>query len=181
MLDDADRRSYLGRFNSVARDRGWTIHASCLLDTHHHGVVETPSPDLGQGMRLVVGGHAAWFNNRHGRSGAVFGDRYWSTRVDDGAHLLRAAIYALVNPVAAGVVDHPREWPWSSYQSVEKDGCSDRLGAMLGDTRNEAKACFLSLVDEAAEIVRAERLADWMAVLRVVGEIATAGRRVGRG
>jgi putative transposase len=138
--DDRDRRAYLERFHDVARDRGWTIHTSCLLDTHHHGIVETPSPDLGQGMRLVVGGHAHWFNKRHQRSGAVFSDRYWSTRVHDDAHLVRACIYALLNPVAAGLVEHPRDWPWCSYHSVLADGCSEWLGGALGDSATEARA-----------------------------------------
>ena len=132
VLDDHDRRSYVNRFNRVARSHGWTVHASSLLDTHHHAVVETPTANLGHGMRLVVGGHAAWFNKRHDRAGAVFGDRYWSTRVYDIAHLLRASLYTLVNPVAAGLARHPREWEWSSYRSLELDGCSPGLCRALG-------------------------------------------------
>jgi len=65
-------------------------------------------------MRLVVGGHAAWFNKHHDRTGAVFGDRYWSTRVFRHRHLLRACLYTLVNPVAAGLARHPRDWEWSN-------------------------------------------------------------------
>jgi hypothetical protein len=129
-------------------------------------------------MRLVVGGHAAWFNKRHERSGAVFGDRYWSVRVDDDAHLVRAVIYALVNPVAARLVDHPREWPWCCYRSLAADGCSSRLCAILGESPEEARLRLLALVDEAAEIVRARRVADRRSVLRVTSELA--GRVVSR-
>ncbi len=182
VLDDHDRRSYLSRFNRIARERRWTIHASCLLDTHHHGIVETPIPDLGQGMRSIVGGHAAWFNKRHDLAGAVFGDRYWSIRVHDAGHLLLACLYAMLNPVAAGIVDHPSEWPWSSYHSVVADGCSARLAAILGDTPGEARTRFLTLVDAAVDGLAAERRADLAAALRVAREVANVrGARSGRG
>lgn len=65
VFDDRDRRRYLERFNAIAAERGWIVHASCLLETHHHAVVETPRPDLGRGMGLILGGHAAWLNRRH--------------------------------------------------------------------------------------------------------------------
>ncbi len=178
VLDDRDRRAYLERFHRVAHEREWVVHASCLLDTHHHGIVETPAPDLGRGMRLLVGGYAHWFNARHGRSGAVFGDRYWSVRVRGEAHLLRACLYALLNPVAAGRVRHPREWPWCSYGAVLHDGCSRRLGAFLGETPQAARECFLDLVDEAVEVVHAHRLADRRDALRAAE--STLESRIGR-
>jgi REP element-mobilizing transposase RayT len=179
VLDDHDRRSYLERFFGVAYQLGWIVHASCLLDTHHHGIVETPRPDLGRGMRLVIGGHAHWFNARHGRSGAVFGDRYWSVRVGAEGHLLRACLYALLNPVAAGLVQHPRDWPWCSYGAVVADGCSHRLAAFLGHTPYEGRERFLAMVDSAVEIIHAQRLAERRDVLRAAGDVVEAGARRG--
>ena len=64
--DDRDRTAYLNRFDRVGRDLGWIVHASSLMDTHHHAVVETAEPNLGEGMRRVQGGHARWLNARHG-------------------------------------------------------------------------------------------------------------------
>src|SRR6188472_2943965 len=70
--DDCDRSSYLARFARIRRELGWLCHASCLMDTHHHAVVETPMPNLGLGMRRLLGGHSHWFNLRHGQTGSVF-------------------------------------------------------------------------------------------------------------
>ena len=172
VLDDRDRRSYLERFYTTAHRHGWIIHSSCLLDTHHHGIVETPRPDLGQGMRVVIGGHAHWFNARHCRSGAVFGDRYWSVRVRGEGHLLPACLYALLNPVAAGLVEHPRDWPWCSYGAVVAGGCSQRLGSFLGTTPREAQARFLELIEQAVVVVHSRRLADRRDVFAVAGTVA---------
>jgi hypothetical protein len=140
------------------------VHASLLLDTHHHGVRTTPNPDLGIGVGRVVGGHAAWFNARHSRSGALFSERFWSRRTE--SHLVRACIYVFVNPVAAGLVDHPRDWGWSSYADVERGGCSADIAAVTGGTR-----AFLSYVEDAVERIRALRPRDARSCWRVIGDV----------
>jgi putative transposase len=170
--DDHDRRAYLGRLYREAGSRGWLVHASSLLDTHHHAVITTPNPDLGIGVGRIVGGHAAWFNARHGRSGALFMERFWSRRVE--SHLVRACIYVFVNPVAAGIVDHPRDWRWSSYADVERRGCSPDIAAVTGGTD-----AFLRYVEDAVERIRSQWAGDARSCWRVVGEVLV--NEVGRG
>jgi REP-associated tyrosine transposase len=68
--DDRDRIAFVARFARVGRELGWFTHASCLMDSHHHAVVETPEPNLGRGMRRVLGGHSRWMNVRYGRKEA---------------------------------------------------------------------------------------------------------------
>jgi hypothetical protein len=132
--------------------------------THHHAVVTTPSPDLGIGVGRVVGGHAAWFNARHGRSGALFSERFWSRRAE--SHLVRVCIYVFVNPVAAGFVEHPCEWRWSTYADVERHGCSPDIAAVTGGTD-----AFLGYVDDAVERIRSQRVGDARSCWRVAGEV----------
>ena len=162
--DDHDRRAYLGRFYREAAPRRWLVHASSLLDTHHHAVLTTPMPDLGVGMGRILGGHAAWFNARHERSGALFSERFWSRRAD--LHVVRACIYVLVNPVAAGLVDHPRDWRWSSYADLERRGCSAEIAAVTGGTE-----AFLGYVEDAVERIGALRAADARSCWRVIGHV----------
>ena len=164
VVDDRDRQSYLERFRLEAAERDWAIHASSLLDTHHHVVLTTAEPDLGVGMGRVIGGHAAWFNARHERQGAVFAERFWSRRAD--VHVVRASVYSLVNPVAAGLVDHPRSWPWSSYREIQERGCTPLLEELIGDALS-----LLELVDEAVARIHAGRLADGRAVWSLVGSV----------
>jgi len=173
VLDDHDRNAYLGRFLREASSRDWCVHASTLLDTHHHAVVTTPEPDLGVGIGRVVGGHAAWFNSRHDRAGALFSERFWSRRAD--VHLVRACIYVFVNPVAAGLVAHPRGWRWSNYADVRRLGCSPAIAAVTGGTEQ-----FLGYVDDAVRRIHAVRAEDARTCWRVVGE-ALLAKREGRG
>jgi REP element-mobilizing transposase RayT len=166
VVDDHDRRAYLGRFLREAARRGWCVHASSLLDTHHHAVVTTPQPDLGVGVGRVVGGHSAWFNARHGCAGALFSERFWSRRAD--VHLVRACVYVLVNPVAAGLVAHPRLWRWSNYAEIRRRGCSSAVAVVAGGTEQ-----FLRFVDDAVRRIHATRTdahSCWVLVGDVVRE-----------
>ena len=161
--DDGDRLAYLVRFSGVQRELGWLAHASCLMDTHHHAVVETPQPNLGPGMRRILGGHSRWFNVRYARQGSVFAPHFWSRRITDDAWLFRACLYIVLNPVLAGVCSHPREWRWCSYTATAEGDLSvyapgeERLLRMFGRTPAEARATYARVVDEAVAGIHAER------------------------
>ncbi len=113
-LDDNDRLSFLNLVDRAQQRLGWILHAYCLLDTHVHLLVETPEPNLGRGMQGVLGGYAAFFNRRHQRFGHLFGERYHAVEVGSETYLVQAVVYVLLNPLRAGIVRHPRAWPWSS-------------------------------------------------------------------
>jgi len=155
VFDDRDRFAFVTRFARVGRDLGWLAHATCLLDTHHHAVVETPEPNLGVGMRRVLGGHSRWVNVRHGRRGSNFVPHYWSRRIDDEGWFFRACLYVVLNPVAAGLCRHPADWPWCSYRrTAEGDPAryapgEERLLAMFGRTPGEARRSYAEVIDNA--------------------------------
>jgi len=183
--DDRDRRAYVNRFDRVGRELGWIVHASCLMDTHHHGVIETPIPNLGVGMRRIQGGHARWLNVRHGREGHVFRQRFWSRRIFDDGWLLNACLYAVLNPVAAGLCAHPDEWPWCSYAKTAHGDPDlyvhgeERLLGMFGSTPGEARRRYAEVVDEAARSIREHRLADAKALWGRVADVSDSVRRAG--
>ncbi len=175
--DDRDRLEFVRRLGRITRELGWLLHANCLMDTHHHAVVETSAPNLGVGMRRLLGGHSRWLNGRYGRSGTVFTPHFWSRRVDDDGWFFRACLYVVLNPVAAGLCRHPREWPWCSYQATA-DGDPDtfapgeeRLLRMFGRTPYEARRCYAEVVDDAVRnIIDGRRMAtsDLWSALREV-------------
>lgn len=176
--DDRDRVAYVTRFARIRRELGWFAHASCLMDTHHHAVVETPEPNLGDGMRLLLGGHSRWFNVRHGGQGSVFAQHFWSRRITDDGWFFRACLYVVLNPVVAGVCAHPREWRWCSYTSTaEGDPAAfapgeERLLRMLGRTPAEVRAEYAKVVDRAVAGIHEERRtakAVWRALREVEG------------
>lgn len=117
-LDDADREHFLKLVEQVARRYRWIITAYVLMTNHYHFVIETPQPNLGRGMKLLNSAYASWFNKRHGRIHSLFGERYKAILIEKQAYLQRVTRYVVLNPVRAGMVARPEDYPWSSYQAT---------------------------------------------------------------
>ncbi len=66
-------------------------------------------------MRHLNGVYTQDFNRRHGKVGHLFQGRFKAVLVDRDAYLLEVCRYVELNPVRAGVVGQPGDWPWSSY------------------------------------------------------------------
>lgn len=116
--DDYDRRAFWIRLGRAVSRYEWRCLAFCLLDTHAHIVVTTPEPNLGIGMQWLCGRYAQEFNARWGRSGHLFGARFYSGHIESDEHLVSSILYVLLNPVRAGLVERPELWPWSSYAAT---------------------------------------------------------------
>jgi len=116
--DDEDRHALIKTLEHVSALLGWRVHAYCLMDTHLHLVVETPEPNLGKGMQRLVGGYARTFNRRHGRYGHLFAGPFKASPIDVEAYAFEVAAYVVLNPLRAGLVDDPADWPWSSYRAT---------------------------------------------------------------
>lgn len=113
--DDLDRATWLRLFIATASRYRWRPVAVCLLSTHWHAILEIPDGSLARGMHRLVGGYSRRFNDRYARAGYLVRGRYWSKRKDSPAAVLAAYRYVARNPVAAGLVDRPEDWRWSSY------------------------------------------------------------------
>jgi hypothetical protein len=74
-----------------------------------------PWPNLSEGIRRLNSVYAQWWNRRHQRVGHVFQGRFKDQVVDRESYLLALSRYVVLNPVRAGLVERPADWPWSSY------------------------------------------------------------------
>jgi REP element-mobilizing transposase RayT len=116
--DDADRELFVSLLERVVERCAWLCHAYCLMTNHYHALVETPAPNLGEGVRWLNGVYAQLFNRIHGRSGHLFQARYHAALVQRDSHLLEVARYIVLNPVRAGLCSQPAAWRWSSYRAT---------------------------------------------------------------
>ncbi len=113
--DNADRSLFLKTLNDVAGKYNWLCHAYCLMTNHYHLLIETLDPNLSLGMRQLNGVFTQAYNRRHNRAGHIFQGRFKSILVEKESHLLELCRYVVLNPVRAGMVEHPDQWEWSSY------------------------------------------------------------------
>ncbi len=116
--DDVDRCAWLHVLGKVCSRNHWRVHAWCQMANHFHLVVETPEPNLADGMRLLNGVYTQRTNARHKRCGHIFQGRYHAVLIERQTHLLELARYVVLNPVRARLVADPADWPWSSYRAT---------------------------------------------------------------
>lgn len=69
-------------------------------------------------IQLIAGKTGQEFNTRKRRKGAYWQDRYHATAVATDDHLLRCMVYIDLNMVRAGVVKHPKDWPFCGYRYI---------------------------------------------------------------
>ena len=113
--DDVDRQQFVRLFGQEILQQRWRCYAYCLMGNHYHLLVETPEPNLSRGMRRLNGRDTQRFNWRHQRVGHLLQGRFKSLVVERDTYLLELCRYVVLNPVRAGMVVTPQEWPWSSY------------------------------------------------------------------
>ena len=95
---------------------GWLIHAYVIMRNHFHLAVETPQPNLSEGMKFLQGTWANRFNRYRGLVGRPFQGRYKALHVEPGQALAQVANYIHLNPVRAKIaaVETLDAFRWSS-------------------------------------------------------------------
>lgn len=106
-------------------------------------------------MQLVAGRTAQEYNRRTQRKGAFWEDRYHATAIDTDVHLARCLVYIDLNMVRAGVVQHPREWPYGGYGEIVNPPARYRLIArnrfkeLLAIDENALASVYSGWIEEA--------------------------------
>ena len=154
-IDDVDREGYLELLGSVVARQRWRCLSYCLMDNHVHMLIETPEPNLGDGMRRLHGDFARGLNRRHGSSGHVFQGRFGSKCLRNEGHLWTAAAYIAANPVDAGLCTTPERWSWGSHAFAVTAGALmprwldlSRLFALLAASGGDPRRRYLEAVIE---------------------------------
>jgi REP-associated tyrosine transposase len=114
-----DRRRYLHWVFEAKKRLGLSVLNYTVTSNHVHLLVnDTGSDVIAQSLQLIAGRTAQEYNQRKGRQGAFWEDRYHATAIEADEHLHRCLIYIDLNMVRAGVVSHPVEWNESSKTQV---------------------------------------------------------------
>lgn len=93
------------------------IHAYVLMTNHVHLLVTPPVAGAVSRMMQTVGRrYVRYINDAIGRTGTLWEGRYKSSLVDSERYVLACYRYIELNPVRAGMVVEPAEYPWSSYR-----------------------------------------------------------------
>ena len=113
--DARDRNSFERFLKDGVQRFSHRIHALCWMTNHVHMAVQVSDVPLSKVAHNLLSRYAKWFNWRHGRTGHLFERRYRAFPVHDNSALQSLARYIHLNPVRAGIVENPADYPWSSY------------------------------------------------------------------
>jgi putative transposase len=151
-LDDDDREMFVRALGEAKLRHGWIVHAYCLMPNHYHLAIETPDPNIGDGMRWLNSTFSHRFNQRHRRVGHLFQRRYGHRLLEDADHYMEVIRYIPLNPVRGDLCRRPEDYRWSNYR------------AMLGIGRREkflSTLPTLRLFDQDLELARI-RYREWV-------------------
>jgi REP element-mobilizing transposase RayT len=99
-----------------ARELGeFKLYAYCLMDNHVHLLLKE-GEELGVSIKRITVGYVRYHNQKYGRTGHLFQNRYNSEPVEDERYLLAVMRYIHNNPLKAHMVESQAEYIWSSYQ-----------------------------------------------------------------
>jgi len=117
--DEKDHERFLDTLGEVTQRNGWLIHAFVLMGNHYHLLLETPEPNLVDGMRWFQGTYTQRFNAGHKVRGHLFQGRYKALPVDKGEYFRAVADYIHLNPARAHMFDLENgklnDYKWNSY------------------------------------------------------------------
>ncbi|UEM06977.1 transposase (plasmid) [Skermanella rosea] len=172
-FDDEDRRLFLTWLGEAVAGEGCALHAYVLMGNHFHLVVtaggEESIPRL---MQSVGRRYVAHVNRTRGRTGTLWEGRYKSTILDSEGYVLACHRYVEANPVRAGIVSAPEDFPWSSYGHNALGRRDPLLAghptyAALGRNAAERRAAYRELfgtgpTGEEADILRDATQRGWV-------------------
>lgn len=111
---DTDREVYLGLLGQSSEKFGAEIISYCLMTNHIHLLLVPKREDsIRWIMQITHKRYAEYINSLHQWSGHLWQQRFYSCVVDE-YYFWPTIHYIERNPVKAGMVSHPADYPWSS-------------------------------------------------------------------
>ena len=115
--EEADHQRYLQLLSFYARDHCLQLYHFVLMPNHVHLVLQAALGEaVSKAMRGLNLAYALYYQKRYIYRGHVWQGRFKSVLIDRDSFLLGCGRYIELNPVRSGLVQHPRDYPWSSYR-----------------------------------------------------------------
>ena len=120
---------------------------------------------LSEFVREIKQEFTRFYNKRHGRRGFFWGDRFKSVIVENGETVANCLAYIDLNPVRAGITDHPEDYCWNSIGWYVRNGKKDGFPSLDFGGTSGVKA-------PGKRLRRYQRFLD---EIGVIGKIKNAG------
>ena len=117
--DEEDFQKYIDILKKYKEKYHFKLYHYVLMTNHVHLVIETTEEggELAQIMKGINISYAQYFKTKYKYTGHFWQDRFKSIIISKDEYLLACGSYVELNPVRAGMVKEPKEYPWSSYHA----------------------------------------------------------------
>ncbi len=116
-LTEEDFTQFIYILKKLHEELVFAIYGFCLMNNHFHLLVYMEGDVLSLVMKRLGIRYAWYFNNKHGRVGHLFQDRFSSEKVETEEYLHRVLRYIHQNPLKANLVKDITDYKWSSYRA----------------------------------------------------------------
>ena len=192
-FSEDDYQFYLECLGESACRYDCVIHAYVLMTNHIH-LLMTPVNEnaISRVLQSVGRRYVRHINQMYQRTGTLWEGRHKGNLVQSEEYVLACYRYIELNPVRAGIVAHPSEYPWSSYHHnaegesnvlLQSHETYTALGNCTERRRKAYQGLFRSTVDSSRidEIRKAVQYSVPLGNARFREDIErTLGRRVGQ-
>ena len=125
---DADYCVYHEALEDAAVHYGCAVHAYVFMTNHVHLLLTPYNRDgPSRTMQSVGRRYVRYINKTYRRTGTLWEGRFKSAIVDSERYFLTCSRYIELNPVRAGMVNSPQDYPWSSYRHNAQGQCDTLL------------------------------------------------------
>jgi len=176
-LDENDYRMFMFLLAEVVKDYDLECFDVCLMVNHFHLSLRNRRRNLSAAMQKLKGEYGSYWNERHRRAGHVFEGRFKDQLVQHELYFRHLIRYIALNPVRAGLVTDPGDWPWSSYRfTAGLAPCPEFLASHLvlrelaGGEDAAARSAYVDLIAAPLSDLRAFQL--FRSRRRVLGDAA---------
>jgi len=111
----ADFSDFMHVLEDTKRILPFELFAYCLMPNHFHLLLRLENMSLSRIMQRLLSTFAHHSNRRTQQQGHVFQGRFKSVSCRSDPQCLALLRYIHLNPVRAGLVEIPEQWPWSGH------------------------------------------------------------------
>jgi REP element-mobilizing transposase RayT len=116
--EESDRAFYLFHLRRLLPQAQCALHAYCLMSNHVHLLLTPGKLDsCALLMKRLAQLHTQYVNRTYQRTGTLWEGRFDSSLVQSESYLFNCYKYVELNPVEAGLCQHPADYEWSSCRA----------------------------------------------------------------
>jgi len=149
---ETDHLKFLDYLKEAKKKYGILLHGYVLMTNHYHLLIETPEANLSKVMHYLNGAYTTYVNIKKKRNGHLFQGRYKAIIVDRDSYLGELSRYIHLNPVRAGLVNKPEDYPYSSYRAYISAKVNDMITTdlvlrMVGAGKSDSRERYRAFVE----------------------------------